>query len=140
MKKILLIITTLIFCFCLNFEISAQELRSPLADKKEIEVKPTSPGDNFAWVKAHWYWDGGKYKWRKGTYVEKRSGYIWIDGEWERNRKSGWWRYNKGYWQKDSEMSTVKNDGNTAEESKESKEKRQQNKTGGLFIKTGSSK
>ncbi|MGB1248975.1 MAG: hypothetical protein ACPG4Z_08810, partial [Chitinophagales bacterium] len=71
---------------------------------------------------------------------EKRQGYIWIDGEWERSRKSGWWKYNKGYWRKDSEISKVKNDENTSIDDKKSKEKRQENKKGGLYIKTGSSK
>ncbi len=140
MKKTLLTIITLIFCLSISLEVSAQEIKRPLADKEETEAIPKSPGENYAWVKAHWYWDGGRYKWRKGVYVEKRQGYIWIDGEWERSRKSGWWKYNKGYWRKDSEISKVKNDENTSIDDKKSKEKRQENKKGGLYIKTGSSK
>lgn len=140
MKKTLTLIFSLIMIIAFSFTANAQEVRSPLDPKEKTEVIPASPGEGWSWVKAHWAWDGGRYKWKKGMYVETRKGYVWVDGEWERNQKSGWWKYNPGYWQKETEASEVKNDENTAEELKESKEKRHQNKSGGLFIKTGSSK
>lgn len=140
MKKTMTLIFSFMMILGLSVELEAQEVRSPLAPQETNEVIPVSPGEGWSWVKAHWAWDGGKYKWKKGMYVETRKGYIWMDGEWERNQKSGWWKYNPGYWQKASELSEVKNDENTSEEMKKSKEKRHENKSGGLYIKTGSSK
>ncbi len=33
----------------------AQEVKLPLADKEVIEEGiPTSPGENYTWVEAHW--------------------------------------------------------------------------------------
>lgn len=63
-----------------------------------------------------------------------------MNGEWERNQKSAWWKYNDGYWQKESDLSDVLNDSNTLEKDKAYKEKRQENKSSGFFIKTGNSK
>ena len=134
------ILTLIIFSFLMAFNVKAQELRKPLAPKVANEVISASPGEEWTWVKGHWTWDGGKYIWKRGMYVQKRKGFIWMDGEWERNQRSGWWKYNEGYWQKDSEASSVKNDNNTKEEDKASKDKRKSNKAGGLYIKTGSSK
>lgn len=135
-------ITLLLFTSCIFYSnsIVAQELRSPLEDKVKNEVIPIPPGEDWTWVKGHWKWDGGKYVWRKGIYTEKRTGSIWIDGEWERNQKTGWWKYNSGYWQKESRQSDVTNDRNTSQSDRASKEKRKNNKSGGLFIKTGTPK
>lgn len=140
MKKKYALIFSIIMILGLSFGLQAQELRSPLDPKEATEIIPASPGEGWSWVKAHWVWDGARYKWKKGMYVETRTGYVWKDGEWERNSKSGWWKHNPGYWQKASEISSVKNDGNTSDEMKKSKDKRHQNKSGGLFIKTGSTK
>ena len=134
------IFTLLIFSVFFSLSINAQEVKRPLTPKVINEVVSASPGDKWTWVKGHWDWDGGRYIWKRSMYVELRNGYIWIDGEWERNQKSGWWKYNDGYWQKDTEASNVSNDKNTDDKDKASKEKRKENKSGGLFIKTGSSK
>lgn len=130
----------LIFLLALNSNLNAQEVKRPLTDKVINETIPMSPGETWTWVKGHYHWDGGRYIWKKGMYTEIRNGYSWMDGEWERDQKSGWWKYNDGYWKKNSEKSDVKNDNNTTKEDKVGKDKRKDNKSGGMFIKTGSSK
>ena len=139
MKKTIFIFITLTSLMVFSFSANAQEVKSPLEPKETTNAIPASPGADWTWVKAHWNWDGGNYVWKRGMYVETRKGYSWMDGQWERNQKSGWWKYNSGYWLKEKESSDVKNDKNTAEDDKENKEQRHQNKTGGLYIKTGSS-
>lgn len=139
MKKSLFIIITIMSIMSIHFSAQAQEVKSPLDPLESTSIIPPAPGPGMSWVKAHWSWDGGKYIWEKGTYVETRKGYSWVDGQWERNPSGGWWKFHSGYWQKEKESSEVKNDTNTSEEVKENKEQRQQNKVGGLFIKTGSS-
>ena len=139
-NKLFFAFVNLIFFLSIGNTAIAQEVRSPLDDKEVETVIPASPGENWTWVKAHWSWDGARYKWKRGMYIEIRKGYIWVDGKWERNQKTGWWKFNEGYWQKEGEGSDVKNDANTLEIDKESKEKRQENKAGSLYIKTGSSK
>lgn len=139
MKTIFTIILITVSIF-LGSTLQAQEVKRPISPKVANEVIPIAPGENWTWVKGHWKWDGGKYAWKKGMYTEKRTGSIWIDGEWERNQKSGWWKFNQGYWQKEADQSDVTNDKNTLETDRASKEKRKENKSTGLFIKTGSSK
>lgn len=138
--KTIFILLSITFCLIFSNTIQAQEVKRPLTAKVTNEEIPASPGENWTWVKGHWKWDGGKYVWKKGMFTEKRTGSIWIDGEWERNQKSGWWKFNHGYWQKKSVDSEVSNDKNTLEKDRASKEKRKENKSGGLYIKTGNSK
>ena len=136
-----ILITILLFSIASAFtNLHAQNLKRPLTAKVINEPVSASPGEGWSWVKGHWEWDGTRYTWRKGMYTETKKGSEWIDGEWERNQKSGWWKYNDGYWRKVSDESDVENDKNTSEKDKAGKEKRHQNKTSGLFIKTGSSK
>ena len=139
MKTIFSLIILISF-FSFNNNVIAQEVKRPITAKVINEPIPESPGDNMTWIKGHWSWDGARYTWLKGIYVELKTGSIWIDGEWERNQRSGWWKYSEGYWQKDSDQTDVENDRNTAEQDKAGKVQRQKNKTAGLFIKTGTPK
>lgn len=134
------IFTLLVFTIIFSINLNAQEVKNPIPPKVVNEAVSASPGEGWAWVKGHWDWDGGKYVWKKGMYVELKSGYIWMDGEWERSKRTGWWKFNEGYWQKDTETTNVDNDKNTKESDKASKQKRKDNKSSGLFIKTGPSK
>lgn len=87
----------------------AQEVKKPLDPKSKTEIVPEAPGEDYAWVKSHWMWDGGKYTWKEGYYIEAKEGYDWIDGDWERNVKTGWWRFNEGYWRKRGDGVEFKN-------------------------------
>ncbi len=138
MKLLFTIIAFTIFASFTN--LNAQDIKRPLTAKVVNEVVPTPPSENLSWVKGHWNWDGARYSWLKGEYVDTKEGAEWIDGEWERDQNSGWWKYNDGYWRKVSDNTAVNNNKNTADSDKAGKEKRQQNKSGGFFIKTTSPK
>ena len=61
----------------------AQEVRRPISAKVTNEVIPPSPGKTFTWAKGHWEWNGAKYAWKHGSYIELKEGFSWMDGEWE---------------------------------------------------------
>ena len=136
MKNILLVLFTMLTLSVSN--LSAQDVKSPLAPQDKITVTPASPGENWSWVKPHWKWDGGEYEWKKGMYVQTKVGYSWMDGKWERDKKSGWWKFSDGYWQKESESTSVEIETRNGEGAKTSNQKK--GGTQKFYIKTGSSK
>jgi WXXGXW repeat (2 copies) len=69
--------------------------RSP--PPKRGEIPPPAPSPEVLWHSGHWSWDGAKYIWTAGHYVERPSpsanwlpgyweetpgGWIWVDGQW----------------------------------------------------------
>ncbi|MEB2312616.1 MAG: hypothetical protein OZ921_06610 [Sorangiineae bacterium] len=40
----------------------------------QIEVLPPSPGDECAWMDGHYEWDGRRWAWRAGGWVEPPAG------------------------------------------------------------------
>lgn len=129
-------ITLLIFTILISSRGYSQNIKKPLPPKVNKELVTKSPGENWTWVKGHWTWDETKYVWIRGMYIEIKEGYHWMDGEWERNQKTGWWSYNEGYWQKGmSQLTKVSIDANTTEEEKKKNEKRKDNYK--VFIRTG---
>jgi hypothetical protein len=96
MKSVqLLIIALLLFTFT-----NAQEIKFPLEAKVKKESAPELLVENHTWVKSHYKWDAGKYVWVDGYFLEEKEGFEWVDGSWERNVKTGWWKFNDGYWRK----------------------------------------
>lgn len=87
----------------------AQEVKLPLADKEVIEEEiPTSPGENYTWVEAHWEFVYVNYEWMEGHYIETKEKHTWVKAEWERNQKTGWFTMDPGYWQQNEADLTFK--------------------------------
>lgn len=96
MKSLQLLLIALIL-FTVTY---AQEVKHPLEAKVRNEVAPEHIVENHIWVKSHYKWEAGKYAWIDGYFLEAKEGYDWVDGDWERNVKTGWWKFNDGYWRK----------------------------------------
>ena len=138
MKTKLTFLTILLLFIVGN--ISAQEIKYPLEAKVQKEDVPTSPGEDFVWVKGHYEYAGGKYTWVDGKFTPKREGHKWMDGYWERNQKTGWWVFNEGYWQKENNDLEVRSDNKVVSISKSEGTPQEEVvvKPTGLFIKTTS--
>lgn len=95
-------IFTLIVLAFVSLSLSAQEVKHPLERivKEKNEIIPPAPSENLVWVKSNWKWENGRYVWHNGYYQEPLEGNTWVDGDWERNTKTGWWVFNEGYWRK----------------------------------------
>jgi WXXGXW repeat (2 copies) len=61
------------------------------------EIPPPAPSPEALWHSGHWGWDGAKFVWKTGRYVERPSpsanwrpgyweetpnGWIWVEGQW----------------------------------------------------------
>jgi hypothetical protein len=61
------------------------------------EIPPPAPSAQALWRFGHWSWNGSKFLWTPGRYVERPSpAASWVPGYWEQ-RPEGWIRVD-GQW------------------------------------------
>jgi len=64
-----------------------------------VEVIPTAPGARYVWAPGHWRWNGVRYIWVGGRYIERRPGWgHWVDGHWAWRPRFGRWEWEPGRW------------------------------------------
>jgi hypothetical protein len=64
------------------------------------EVVPPLPGRTVIWQPGHWHWDGYRYIWINGRYVERRPQYgRYVEGHWVWAPKAGGWVWRPAHWQ-----------------------------------------
>lgn len=64
---------------------------------KRAEIPPPAPSPRALWQVGHWSWDGRKYVWMHGRYLERpaptanwrpgywqqqQNGWVWVAGRW----------------------------------------------------------
>ncbi len=55
------------------------------------EPVPAAPGPRVIWEPGHWQWDGVRYVWVGGRYVERRPHYHrYLPGQWVMGRHNRW--------------------------------------------------
>jgi hypothetical protein len=55
-----------------------------------VETPPPAPSTLMAWQPGHWFWNGARYDWLPGHYVERPLGTVnWMPGYWHQ-APSGW--------------------------------------------------
>ncbi|NVB77880.1 MAG: BcpO-related WXXGXW repeat protein [Kofleriaceae bacterium] len=64
------------------------------------EYVAVRPG--FVWVHGNWERDRGRWHWRNGHYERERVGHVWRDGRWTRNGRN--WVWVRGTWQPRGEI------------------------------------
>jgi hypothetical protein len=48
-----------------------------------VEVVPPPPGGRMVWEPGHWHWNGYRYIWFGGRYVQTRPAYHhYVEGRW----------------------------------------------------------
>lgn len=60
-------------------------------------VPPPPPGRRMVWEPGHWHWDGVRYAWLGGHYIEHREG-RWVDGRWVWAPREGRWVWAPAHW------------------------------------------
>ena len=65
---------------------------------KRAEIPPTAPTADSLWQCGHWTWNGMKYRWTPGTYLQRPTPTAnWMPGYWEQD--AGGWIWTEGHWQ-----------------------------------------
>ena len=65
---------------------------------KRAEIPPPPPSADLLWLVGHWNWDGAKYAWTPGYYVQRPTPTAnWLPGYWE--QEAGGWVWNEGHWE-----------------------------------------
>ena len=61
------------------------------------EIPPPVPAPNSLWLVGHWNWDGQKYVWTPGRYIQRPVPTAnWMPGFWE--QESPGWVWTEGHW------------------------------------------
>ncbi len=63
------------------------------------DVVPPPPSSRVVWEPGHWYWNGVRYIWIDGHYVDQRGhGGRYIEGRWVRAPHRGRWIWRPAHW------------------------------------------
>ena len=61
------------------------------------EIPPPAPAPNSLWLVGHWNWNGAKYVWTPGQYIQRPAPTAnWMPGYWE--QESEGWVWTDGHW------------------------------------------
>ncbi len=95
MKKLLLVAAAALLCIPPAF---AQHVYVQVEPPHVIVEHPGPvPHEGWVWVHGYHRWDGARYVWVPGHYVEPPRRYaVWVDGHWAHER--GGWYWVEGHW------------------------------------------
>lgn len=63
----------------------------------QAEMVPAPTSERMSWDRGHWRWDGYRYVWVPGHYVERPYAQsVWVPGHWVQ-RPEGW-VWEEGHW------------------------------------------
>ncbi len=64
------------------------------------EIVPPPPRGRMVWEPGHWHWDGRRYIWIDGRYVERRPHYgRYVEGRWIWAPREGRWIWRPAHWE-----------------------------------------
>lgn len=90
----------IIFCSTIVIGLSTGIMgcKTTVATRPEAVVvtRPAQPAPNYVWVEGEWYYNGGRYVQRPGTWVIPHNNRTWVPGHWEQTRRGWYWK--KGHW------------------------------------------
>ena len=69
---------------------------APPADR--VEVIP-APREGYIYERGHYDWDGGRYVWHEGHFIQKREGHVYRPYALE--HRGDRWYYRRGHWDDD---------------------------------------
>jgi hypothetical protein len=62
-----------------------------------VETRPAAPGAGYVWTPGYHRWDGNRYVWVGGTWVQPpHPGAHWVAHRWV--RRNGGWVMVEGHW------------------------------------------
>ena len=64
------------------------------------ETVPPRPGERLIWQPGHWHWDGYRYIWLRGHYVQRRPHYgHYAEGHWAWGPRVGRYVWVPAHWE-----------------------------------------
>jgi len=73
------------------------ELRiGPPADRVEVVA---APREGYIYERGHYDWDGNRYVWNEGRFIQKREGHVYTPYALE--HRGDRWYYRRGHWDDD---------------------------------------
>ena len=64
------------------------------------ETVPPRPGERVVWQPGHWHWDGYRYIWIRGRYIDRRPRYRqYVDGRWDPGPRGGRYVWVPAHWE-----------------------------------------
>jgi hypothetical protein len=64
---------------------------------KRVEIPPPAPSAQALWDHGHWSWNGARYVWTPGRYIERpRPDANWLPGYWQQEAEG--WVWVEGRW------------------------------------------
>jgi WXXGXW repeat (2 copies) len=64
---------------------------------QRAEIPPPAPSPQALWRTGHWNWDGTRYVWARGHYIERPTPTAnWLPGYWEESPDG--WTWVEGRW------------------------------------------
>jgi hypothetical protein len=65
-----------------------------------VEVVPPPPGGRVIWEPGHWHWNGYRYIWIGGRYVQTRPAYRhYVEGRWVWAPYQGRYVWSPAHWE-----------------------------------------
>jgi hypothetical protein len=65
-----------------------------------VEVVPPPPGGRVIWQPGHWHWNGYRYIWINGQYVQVRPSYRhYAEGGWVWSPREGRYVWRPAHWE-----------------------------------------
>lgn len=65
-----------------------------------VEVVPPAPVGPVIWQPGHWHWDGYRYIWIGGRYVQRRPHYVhYVEGHWRWAPRLGQYVWRPAHWE-----------------------------------------
>ncbi|HUB28772.1 MAG TPA: YXWGXW repeat-containing protein [Terracidiphilus sp.] len=62
-----------------------------------VETRPVRPHPGWVWQPGYHYWDGNRYVWRGGVWVQPpHPGAVWVAHHWV--HRHGGWVLVEGHW------------------------------------------
>jgi len=71
---------------------------APIPPPRHEFVPPPPPGARVVWEPGHWHWDGVRYFWIDGHYIEARRG-RYAEGRWVWAPVEGRWVWRPAHWE-----------------------------------------
>jgi hypothetical protein len=63
------------------------------------EFVPPPPGERMVWEPGHWRWDGFRYEWERGHYIERHEHHHrYVEGRWDWAPREGRYVWVPPHW------------------------------------------
>jgi len=89
---------TLFACVPTRVVVHKQPKKPARPPKVLVSTNVPKPGPSYVWIDGHYSWNSrtGKYVWKKGHWVKGKHGKKWVPGHWVKTHRGQKWV--NGHW------------------------------------------